>query len=96
MCPRPRSTGGVVGWGEEGDTYETQLHDFEEELDRFWANLHGPDEHLRQQVHDLLCTHLKSPRTQVAAFADGRLEIQHEDGASRSIAPPSTFTPSGG
>jgi hypothetical protein len=76
------------GWCDEGDTYDTQERQFEEELDHFWANLHGPDEHLRQQVHGLLRVHLRSSWKQVTAYADGRLEIQHEDGTSRKFTPP--------
>jgi hypothetical protein len=37
------------GWNEDGDTYDTQLVDFERELDRFWADLIGPDEQLRRK-----------------------------------------------
>jgi hypothetical protein len=60
----------------------------QEELDHFWANLNGPDEHLRQRVHGLLRVHLRSSWKRVTAHVDGRLEIQHEDGTSRKITPP--------
>ena len=38
------------GWSDEGDTYDTQLMDFERELDQFWADLIGPDEQLRRTI----------------------------------------------
>jgi hypothetical protein len=38
------------GWCDEGDTYDTQLCSFEQELDRFWADLLGPDEQLRRGI----------------------------------------------
>jgi len=38
------------GCSDEGDTYETQEHDFEQALERFWARLIGPDEHLRREI----------------------------------------------
>jgi hypothetical protein len=38
------------GWNDDGDTYDTQEAQFSEDLERFWAALVGPDEHLRQNI----------------------------------------------
>lgn len=38
------------GWSEDGDTYETQEYQFEEELERFWSKLVGPDEYFRSKI----------------------------------------------
>ena len=45
------------GWSDEGDTYETQEWQFQEELDRFWMQLIGPDEQLRRSILDALQAH---------------------------------------
>ena len=42
------------GWCDEGDTYDTQEYQFQQELDRFWTGMLGPDEQLRRTVVDAL------------------------------------------
>lgn len=43
------------GYYEEGDTYETQEEHFEDDLERFWVHLIGPDDYLRARLRDSLC-----------------------------------------
>jgi len=75
------------GWCDEGDTYDTQLASFEEELNRFWANLIGPDEQLRQSIMAPL--HRIEPEWQsVTVFASGTVAIRHVDGTYKTIDPP--------
>ncbi|MCH7579998.1 MAG: putative DNA binding domain-containing protein, partial [Chloroflexi bacterium] len=38
------------GYGDEGDTYETQQYEIDKELDSFWLRLLGPDEELRTKL----------------------------------------------
>ena len=42
------------GYWDEGDTYPTQEYEFEQELNRFWTSLHGPDEQLRRDLLEAL------------------------------------------
>jgi len=75
------------GWCDEGDTYDTQLTCFEEDLNRFWANLIGPDEQLRQSI---LATvdRIKPEWQSVTVFANGTVAIRHADGTYKTIEPP--------
>lgn len=77
------------GWYEDGDTYETQEASFEEDMDRFWADLIGPDEQLRRDI--LIPLNCIEPAWQAAhIYPDGRVRIEHEDGTIKTIQPPAT------
>ncbi len=75
------------GFSEDGDTYDTQLADFEEQLDRFWAELIGPDEYLRQRLlgcvrdFDLKWKH-------ISIESSGKVWVTYEDGTARMLQPP--------
>lgn len=74
------------GWSDDGDTYDTQLAQFEEDLDRFWANVVGPDEHLRRNILRILqAIHPKWERVTVSA--DGVVIIRHADGSEKTLQP---------
>ena len=74
------------GWYDEGDTYDTQLYDFERELDRFWADLLGPEERLRRSILDALQG--IGPAWQfVKIFANGEVRIRFHDGSVKNILP---------
>ena len=75
------------GWYDEGDTYETQEFDFQQELDRFWMQLAGPDEQLRQNILSAL-TGVKPAWQFVKIFASGEVRIRSADGAVKTIHPP--------
>jgi hypothetical protein len=75
------------GWCDEGDTYETQLCAFEEDLNRFWANLIGPDEQLRQSILAPL-NRIEPDWRSITVFASGTVAIRHVDGAYKTIEPP--------
>ncbi len=80
------------GWSDEGDTYDTQLAQFEEELEGFWARLIGPDEQLRRS----LLTPLESLRPKwksVTISSDGTVAIHFTDGPQKVIQPPVSQTP---
>ena len=79
------------GWSDEGDTYDTQLASFEEELDRFWADLIGPDEQLRQSILAPLYR-IKPDWQSVTVFASGTVAIRHVDGTYKTIEPPAAVT----
>ena len=75
------------GWYDEGDTYETQLADFERELERFWADLVGPDEQLRRNILEAL-ERVRPAWKSVEVFAGGRVRVHFEDGSVKTIDPP--------
>ena len=75
------------GWCDEGDTYDTQLSSFEQELDRFWADLLGPDEQLRRSIMEALAR-LKPAWKSVKVFASGKLRVQFKDRSTKTIQPP--------
>ncbi len=79
------------GWSEDGDTYDTQEFEFSQALDRFWAELIGPDENLRRQLvretdqiqpewHTITIT----PKGDVTIyFADGATKVLQSPSSSR-------------
>lgn len=80
------------GWSEEGDTYDTQQYNFEQELDRFWADLAGPTEHLRCQLVDAT-NRIEGEWRTVTITSDGEVAIKYADGTTKVLQPPSTSQP---
>lgn len=76
------------GWNDGGDSYETQEYQFSEDLDRFWDQLVGPDEHLRRRIVEQLSS--LTGWQSVAVHADGRMVIRLEDGTEKALVPPVT------
>lgn len=75
------------GWYEDGDTYDTQEIAFEKDLNSFWADLIGPDEHLRQTIIEPFNRIM--PEWKAAhIYPDGRVWIEHVDGTEKTIQPP--------
>jgi hypothetical protein len=78
------------GWHDEGDTYDTQLSTFEEDLNSFWADLIGPDEQLRQSIIAPL-NRIAPEWRATHVYPDGRVWIEHADGTEKTIQPPATM-----
>ncbi len=74
------------GWYEDGDTFDTQLAVFSEELDRFWTALIGPDENLRRSILGLLES--LPDWKHVKAEASGTVRLTFNDGSEKTIEPP--------
>ncbi len=74
------------GWYDEGDTYDTQEWQFQEELDRFWMNLVGPDEQLRRAILDAL-QRIEQKWKFVKVFPGGKVRIRFHDGLVKNILP---------
>ena len=72
---------------DEGDTYDTQEFAFEEQLDAFWAEVAGPDEHLRRRIAGVL-SHIPSGWESMNVLADGNITIQFQDGSVTHLVPP--------
>ncbi len=75
------------GWHDEGDTYDTQAYDFENELDRFWAQVAGPDEHLRRSILASL-GRIEAEWKSVTVTPNGVVTVQYTDGAEKTLEPP--------
>lgn len=75
------------GWSDEGDTYDTQLADFEEQLRLFWANVMGPGEYLRQRLLDCLRDFDLKWR-QISIESSGKVWITYKDGSAKMLQPP--------
>jgi hypothetical protein len=75
------------GWSDEGDTYDTQEAAFEQELDRFWADMVGPDEQLRRDILNTLAG-IKPAWHWVQVFDSGKVHIHFQDRTAHTIQPP--------
>ncbi|MBW8017927.1 MAG: hypothetical protein FVQ82_17290 [Planctomycetes bacterium] len=67
------------GWNDDGDTYDTQLYYFEQDLETFWAGIIGPAEYLRSKIRECLCGIVKDWK-KVIFEKDGTLTIFNKDG----------------
>jgi hypothetical protein len=74
------------GWNEEGDTYDTQSHDFEQYLEQFWATVIGPGEYLRWKIWACLFGIVKDWQ-RITIEADGTISIQYKDGSKKAFKP---------
>ena len=75
------------GYNDEGDTYDTQLHEFREELDAFWTRLTGPDQPLRRKLLDAVEALQEGWRSVVIEPA-GRVVINGAGGVRKVLLPP--------
>ena len=77
------------GFSDEGDSYETQEYDFICELDRFWDQLHGPDEPLRRKFMDCMLS-AEANWQSVMILPNGYVTIKFKDGSEKTMIPPRT------
>lgn len=77
------------GFSEDSDSYETQEYNFEQEIDRFWANLIGPDEHLRREIVRET-NHIQPEWQTVTITSNGDVTIQFADGTTKTLQSPSS------
>ncbi len=75
------------GWSEDGDTYDTQLEDFEKGLNLFWADLMGPGEYFRQRLLECLAEFNLNWQA-VSIEANGKVWITYKDGTAQMLQPP--------
>jgi hypothetical protein len=71
------------GWSEDGDTYDTQLYQFGEELNRFWADILGPEEFLRNKLLGTI-SDFASKWKKLTIHDDGTMTILYEDGTEKT------------
>ena len=75
------------GFWDEGDTYDTQEAAFASELDRFWADLIGPDEHVQAGILRILAE-VRPRWRSVVVSADGTVRIHFADGSVKTLGLP--------
>lgn len=75
------------GWSDDGDTYDTQLSDFEEALNLFWSTVPGPGEYLRSRLFDFLHGFHIEWRS-ISIESTGKVWITYMDGTAQMLQPP--------
>jgi hypothetical protein len=77
------------GWSDEGDTFDTQLYTFEQELENFWATIFGPGEYLRSKIRECLWSVVKDWK-KITFDEDETLSILYKDGTEKTYKSPSS------
>ena len=75
------------GWDEDGDLFDTQQMEFEEDLQRFWAMLVGPDENLRRKILAPV-QGLQTDWETITILRTGVVTIRDARGELRILPPP--------
>ncbi|MBP7052848.1 MAG: hypothetical protein KBE65_17715 [Phycisphaerae bacterium] len=75
------------GYSEDGDTYGTQLADFEEQLNLFWAGILGPGEYMRQRLLECI-EDFGIQWKQITVESSGKVWISYKDGSAQMLQPP--------
>jgi hypothetical protein len=74
------------GYSDEGDTYDTQLFEFERELEMFWTRIIGPGESLRSRIFEnVSAAGIKWHR--IIVEADGTVTIETKNGKQKVLKP---------
>ena len=75
------------GFSDDGDTWDTQISQFDEQLEHFWALLVGPDEQLRRNL--VAAVERITPKWKaVAISANGIVRIRFKSGKGKVVRPP--------
>jgi len=80
------------GWSDEGDTWDTQLYHFEQELEQFWATIIGPAEYLRSKIQSCLYGIVKDWK-QIIFNDDESITITYKNGTVKSYESPYKNSP---
>ena len=75
------------GWNDDGDTYDTQLHYIEQDLEEFWATIIGPAEYLRSKMRQCLFGVVKDWK-KIIFEEDETLTILYKDGTEKVYESP--------
>jgi hypothetical protein len=78
------------GYNDEGDSFDTQLYEFEKELQVFWDALIGPYESFRSEIISAIRSNndLYDKWQKVTIFQDGNLEIVFKNGRRQRVNSP--------
>jgi hypothetical protein len=80
------------GYSEDGDTYSTQLADFEDQLNLFWAGILGPGEYIRQRLLECIGG-FGIKWKQISIESSGKVWITYKDGSAQMLQPPELSSP---
>jgi len=75
------------GWNDDGDTYDTQLYYFEQEMEEFWATIIGPAEYLRSKLRSCLYGVVKDWK-QIIFDDNEAITIIYKNGTVKSYESP--------
>jgi hypothetical protein len=75
------------GFNDEGDTWDTQVYDVEQAIDRLWATVLGPAEYLRSKIRECLYGIIKDWKT-IIYEDDETLTIRYKDGTEKKYKSP--------
>ncbi len=75
------------GFSDEGDTYETQEHEFGEALEMFWSKVTGPGEHLRAKIVQNLEA-VKGDWDKITIDTERTVVIAYKDGSTKMLKSP--------
>jgi len=75
------------GWNDDGDTYDTQLYYFEQDLEQFWATIIGPAEYLRSKLRSCLYGVVKDWK-QIIFDDNEAITIIYKNGTVKSYESP--------
>ena len=75
------------GWNDDGDTYDTQLYYFEQEMEEFWATIIGPAEYLRSKLRECLYGVVNDWK-QIIFDDNEAITITYKDGTVKSYESP--------
>ncbi len=70
------------GWNDDGDTWDTQLYYFEQDLEQFWATIIGPAEYLRSKIRSCLFGVVKDWK-RITIESDETISILYKDGTEK-------------
>ena len=70
------------GYCEDGDTYDTQLYCFEQDLEQFWAGIIGPGQYLRAKIWECLFG-IVTNWQKITIDADQTVSILYKDGTEK-------------
>lgn len=70
------------GYMDEGDTYDTQMYYFEQNLEKFWAVLIGPCQYLRAKILKCL-SGIVTDWQKISIDADKTVSILYKDGTEK-------------
>lgn len=80
------------GYSEDGDTYSTQLADFEDQLNLFWAGILGPGEYMRQRLLECIAD-FGIQWKRITVESSGKVWISYKDGSAQILQPPEFSSP---
>ena len=82
------------GWSDEGDTYDTQMEQFEQDMEMFWSTIMGPGEYLRTRLLSCI-SEFRLDWRKITIDADRAVTILYKDG-SEQVFEPSASDPAAG